>query len=85
VKIVIVSAVSGLEGRRALVTGASRGIGKSIALDLAAAGCDVVGVARSPDALAAVGSEVESPGTGGGASTSSSTSRASSSGARRSR
>jgi 2-deoxy-D-gluconate 3-dehydrogenase len=62
VKIVIVSAVSGLEGRRALVTGASRGIGKSIALDLAAAGCDVVGVARSPDALAAVGSEVESLG-----------------------
>ena len=58
-KIVIVPAVSGLEGRRALVTGASRGIGKAIALDLAAAGCDVVGVARSPDALAAVGAEIE--------------------------
>ena len=58
-KIVIVPAVSGLEGRRALVTGASRGIGKAIALDLAAAGYDVVGVARSPDALAAVGAEVD--------------------------
>jgi len=54
--------VSGLEGKRALVTGASRGIGKAIALDLAAAGCDVVGVARSGDALAALGGEIEAAG-----------------------
>ena len=50
--------MSGLEGKCALVTGASRGIGRAIALDLAAAGCDVVGVARSGDALAALGGEI---------------------------
>lgn len=54
--------MTGLEGKRALVTGASRGIGRAIALDLAAAGCDVVGVARSGDALAALGGEVEAGG-----------------------
>jgi NAD(P)-dependent dehydrogenase (short-subunit alcohol dehydrogenase family) len=54
--------VTGLEGKRALVTGASRGIGRAIALDLAAAGCDVVGVARADDALATLGAEVESAG-----------------------
>src|SRR5574341_668427 len=32
---------AGLEGKRALVTGASKGIGKGIALELAKAGCDV--------------------------------------------
>jgi len=48
-----------LAGMRALVTGASRGIGRAIALDLAAAGCEVVGAARSEEALAAVGAEVE--------------------------
>ena len=53
---------SGLEGRRALVSGASRGIGRAIALDLAAAGCDVVGAARSQDALAELGGEVEARG-----------------------
>ena len=54
--------MNGLEGKRALVTGASRGIGRAIALDLAAAGCDVVGVARSGDALAALGTEIEGVG-----------------------
>lgn len=54
--------MSDLEGKRALVTGASRGIGKAIALDLAAAGCDVVGAARSGDALATLGEEIEATG-----------------------
>lgn len=39
-----------LEGRVVIVTGASRGIGRSIALALAAAGADVVCAARSSDA-----------------------------------
>ncbi len=51
-----------LTGMRALVTGASRGIGRTIALELAAAGCDVVGAARSGDALERVGAEIESLG-----------------------
>jgi NAD(P)-dependent dehydrogenase (short-subunit alcohol dehydrogenase family) len=51
-----------LSGKRALVTGASRGIGRAIALELAAAGCDVVGAARTGDALARVGAEIESLG-----------------------
>lgn len=51
-----------LGGKRALVSGASRGIGRAIALGLADAGCDVVGAARSRDALAALGEEVEARG-----------------------
>lgn len=40
-----------LEGRRALVTGASRGLGRAIALGLAEAGAQVAITARSRDAL----------------------------------
>lgn len=53
---------TGLDGKRALVTGASRGIGRAIALGLAESGCDVAGLARSGDALAELGREVEALG-----------------------
>lgn len=45
-----------LDGMTALVTGCRRGIGKSIALALAEAGADIVGVSRS---IEPAGSEVE--------------------------
>src|SRR4051812_12409931 len=41
-----------LTARRALVTGASRGIGRAIAVGFAAFGADVLAVARSEDDLA---------------------------------
>jgi len=47
-----------LSGRNAFVTGASRGIGRSIALGLAAAGADVALVARSEDGLAETASDI---------------------------
>lgn len=36
-----------LKGKKALVTGCSRGIGKAIAVGLAQAGCSIIGVSRS--------------------------------------
>ncbi|HET8971507.1 MAG TPA: SDR family NAD(P)-dependent oxidoreductase [Candidatus Nanopelagicales bacterium] len=47
-----------LTGRVALVTGASRGIGRAIALGYAAAGADVALLSRDPDRLAAVAGEI---------------------------
>jgi 3-oxoacyl-[acyl-carrier protein] reductase len=41
----------GIDGRRALVTGASRGLGRAIALSLASEGVRVVGVARNRERL----------------------------------
>jgi len=52
-----------LQGKVAVVTGAGRGIGKGIALGLAAAGADLVLAARSADEIEAVGQEVAELGT----------------------
>jgi len=41
----------GLSGKAAIVTGASRGIGRAIALELAREGCDVLAAARSGQLL----------------------------------
>ncbi|MCC7486083.1 MAG: SDR family oxidoreductase [Burkholderiales bacterium] len=43
----------GLKGRRALVTGGSRGIGYGVARVLAAEGCELVLASRNPESLAA--------------------------------
>ena len=50
---------SSLAGRRVLVTGGSKGIGRSIALTLAEAGADVAVSARQLPALEAVAVEIE--------------------------
>ncbi len=56
-----------LSGRRAVVTGAGRGIGRSIALALAAAGADVAVTARSRDEIEQVATEIETLGCRGAA------------------
>ncbi len=48
----------GLKDRAALVTGASRGLGRAVAERLAREGADVVINSRSPDALAAAAREI---------------------------
>jgi 3-oxoacyl-[acyl-carrier protein] reductase len=51
-----------MAGKVALITGASRGIGKGIALELARAGCDVMLTARDHKALQSVAEEVRALG-----------------------
>ena len=51
-----------LAGRRAVVTGASRGIGRAIALALADAGADVAVTSRNGDDSAPVAAEIRSKG-----------------------
>lgn len=51
-----------LEGKVAIVTGGSRGIGRSIAIALAENGADVAIAARKPDALAEAAAAVEATG-----------------------
>ena len=51
-----------LEGRTALVTGAGRGIGQTLALGLAEAGADIVAMSRSAEELEAVANDVRALG-----------------------
>lgn len=50
-----------LEGRTALVTGAGRGLGRAIALELSAAGTRVIALARSAEALESLADEAPGP------------------------
>ena len=52
----------GLQGKSAIITGASRGIGRAIALGLAAEGCRVAIAARGEEALHAVAEEIRRAG-----------------------
>ena len=47
-----------LSGKRALITGASKGIGRAVAQRLAEEGCEVVLVARTAEALEAAASDI---------------------------
>ena len=51
-----------LDGRRAVVTGASRGLGRVMALALAEAGADVIITGRTPETLAATAGEIRARG-----------------------
>ena len=52
----------GLSNKSALITGGSRGIGRSIALALAAEGCDIAITARGSEDLHATVSDIEAAG-----------------------
>ena len=57
-----ISTLFDISGRKALVTGAARGIGKVLALTLAEAGCDVFLVGLHAEGLEAVASEIKQKG-----------------------
>lgn len=57
----------GREGRRVLVTGGGRGIGRAVALRLAGGGCSVAVSARTRSEVEAVAAEVRALGQGGAA------------------
>ena len=50
------------ENRTAIVTGAGRGIGKAIAMDLAAGGATVICVSKSPGSCGAVADAIKASG-----------------------
>jgi NAD(P)-dependent dehydrogenase (short-subunit alcohol dehydrogenase family) len=52
----------GLRGKKAVVTGASRGLGRAIAIELAAEGCDLAVCARGVDDLREAASEFRGSG-----------------------
>ena len=54
--------MAGVEGRVALVTGASQGIGRACALELARAGAAIAAAARSRDKLDSLVAEIISAG-----------------------
>lgn len=58
----VVNALFDLSGHTAIVTGASRGIGESLARGLSAAGCDLVVTSRSPESLAGLSRDLQSAG-----------------------
>lgn len=51
-----------MDGKRAIVTGAGRGLGRQMALHLADAGADIVCAARTESQIAAVAAEIEAKG-----------------------
>ena len=54
--------MSTLTGRRAIVTGASRGIGRAIAMRLATEGADVAVLARNGEQLAELADDIQANG-----------------------
>jgi 3-oxoacyl-[acyl-carrier protein] reductase len=54
--------MNSLKDQVAIVTGASRGIGKAVALRLAAEGCHIAGVSRSAESAGAIAAEVQALG-----------------------